>query len=310
MPILMLNMINFFKLIRWKNLLLIALAQVLIKYALFESLDITLALDQLQFTLLVIATISIAAAGNIINDVYDIETDSINKPQKVIVGKYISEKRAITLFILCNIIGVGIGFYLSNSIQKSGFSVCFVIISALLYLYATHLKRTLLIGNIIVSLLVASSIIIIGIFDLVPVIDTKNQPEQLEAFKTVMVYATFAFIINLLREIVKDIEDINGDYNAGMKTFPIIIGRDRATKLVFTLSLIPLFLTTYYVIQYIYSSQLIVIYFLVFIVGPMLYFTIKCFTAETKKEIQHLSLVLKWIMLFGVLSLLQYPILL
>ena len=79
-------MASILNLIRWKNLVLITLVQVLIKYALFESFNIELTLNTLQFTLLVIATLFIAAAGNIINDIYDIETDLVNKPEKVIVG--------------------------------------------------------------------------------------------------------------------------------------------------------------------------------------------------------------------------------
>ena len=97
-------MASILNLIRWKNLVLITLVQVLIKYALFESFNIELTLNTLQFTLLVIATLFIAAAGNIINDIYDIETDLVNKPEKVIVGKSISEKTALNLFIFLNVV--------------------------------------------------------------------------------------------------------------------------------------------------------------------------------------------------------------
>lgn len=91
-----------------------------------------------------------------------------------------------------------------------------------------------------------------------------------------------------------------------MKTFPILIGSDRAIKVVFGLSFIPLFSVTYYVITYLYKQQIAVGYFLLFVIAPMLYFTIKVFSAKTKKELHHLSSVLKLIMLFGVLSLLLY----
>ena len=300
---------SIFNLIRWKNLLLILLVQALIKYALFDSLNVSQTLSDLQFLLLSFATICIAAAGNIINDVYDVETDLVNKPKKVVIGRTISEKTGLNLFIIFNVIGVGLGFYLSNQIDKSGFAVLFVIISALLYLYATQLKRTFLVGNMIISILVGLSIIIVGIFELIPAITVQNRPDQHYAFNIVCIYALFAFMINLLREIVKDIEDINGDYKAGMRTLPIIIGRDRATLVTFALSFIPLLAVIYYVIGYLYNNQLVVGYFLVFVVAPMLYFTIKIHSAETKKELHHLSNILKLIMLFGILSLLQYPIL-
>ena len=303
-------MINFLKLIRWQNLVLIILVQVLIKYALFEAFNVLTKLDTFHFSLLILATVLIAASGNIINDIYDVETDSINKPTQVIIGNSISEKTAFNLFIAFSVIGVGIGFYLSNAIGKSGFAALFVIISALLYVYASYLKQTFLIGNIVVSGLVAMSIIIVGIFDLLPVITDQNRGTQVLFFEILLDYALFAFMINLLREMIKDIIDIDGDYNVEMKTLPIVIGRIRATKVVFTLSLIPLFALTYYIITYLYKQPIAVGYFIIFILGPLLYFSVKCFSAESKKELSHLSIILKLVMLFGVLSLLLYPFIL
>ena len=300
-------MTNILNLIRWKNLLLIALVQVLVKYALFESYNIQLTLNTLQFTLLVLATILIAAAGNIINDIYDIETDLVNKPEKVIINKTLSEKTALNLFIALNLLGVGLGFYLSNVIGRSGFAVIFVLISALLYIYASYLKQTFLLGNILVSALVGLSILIVPVFDLIPSLTSFNRELYLDIFKIAFTYAIFAFMINLLREIIKDIEDVNGDYKAQMKTLPILIGRDRTTMVVFALSFIPLLAVVNYIVSQLYNNMLAVIYFLIFVVGPMLYFTIKVFSAEQKKDYQHLSNVLKVIMLFGVLSLLLYP---
>jgi len=92
--------------------------------------------------------------------------------------------------------------------------------------YASYLKRTLLIGNIVISGLVALSIIIVGVFELIPAMTEINQQTQLVFFKMILDYALFAFSLNLLREIAKDIEDIDGDYKAGMNTLPIAIGTD------------------------------------------------------------------------------------
>ena len=156
-------------------------------------------------------------------------------------------------------------------------------------------------------MLVALSILIVPVFDLIPSITTSNRELYLDIFVITFNYAVFAFMINLLREIIKDIEDVNGDYKAQMKTLPILIGRDRATLFVFGLSFLPLIAVVHYIVSYLYNTIEAVIYFLVFVVGPMLYFTIKVFSAEQKKEYQHLSAILKVIMLFGVLSLLLYP---
>lgn len=299
-------MIAFLNLIRWKNLLIIAVVQLLIKYALLEPFGINTSLNALGISLLILSTICIAAAGNIINDIYDIETDFINKPHKLIVGKAISEKKAFNLFIVFNILGVSLGFYVSNLVDKSAFFSLFVIISALLYVYASFLKRTLLIGNIIISLLVASSILIVGIFELLPDITPDNRHLQLTFFKIIFDYAFFAFMINLLREIVKDIEDIDGDYKANMNTLPIAIGRIRAKNILFALSFIPTLIISYYVINSLYKHDIAVGYFLLLIIGPLIYISIKIFNAEIKKDYHHISTMLKIVMVFGMLSLLLY----
>lgn len=293
-------------LIRWKNLLMIAITQLLIKYALLEPFGIKTSLDTLGITLLILATICIAAAGNIINDIYDVETDFINKPDKLIVGKTISEKTAFNLFIAFNIIGVGIGFYVSNYIGRSAFFSLFVIISALLYVYASYLKRTFLIGNIVISILVGLSILIVGIFELLPTITPENRQFQLTFFKIIFDYSVFAFSINLLREIAKDLEDIDGDYKAGMNTLPIAIGRTRATNILFVSTLIPLFALTYYVVNSLYKNNIATGYFLLFVIGPLIYISIKSFSAKAKQDYNHISTMLKLVMLFGMLSLLLY----
>ena len=303
-------MLQFLNLIRWKNLLIIALVQVLIKYALFLPFKIDITLNWFGFTLLVLSTLCIAAAGYVINDVYDVETDLVNRPDKVIVGKSVSEKTANNLFIILNVIGVLIGFYLSHLVGKSGFFALFVIISALLYVYASYLKQTLLIGNIVVSVLVALSLIIVGIFELLPVITPQNQATQLTMFKVLFDYALFAFIINLVREITKDIQDIDGDHKSGMNTLPIVIGRDRAKNVLFVLSLVPILAVVYYLSTYLYKQTIAVIYFLVLVIAPLILVSIKIFSSKTKKDYQFISNLLKIVMLTGMLSMLLYPIIL
>jgi len=285
---------------------MIAFVQLLIKYALFKPFNVDITLNWFGFLLLILSTLCIAAAGNIINDIQDVDTDIVNRPEKVIIGKKVTEKTAYNLFIILNVIGVGLGFYLSNLVGRSGFFAIFVIISALLYIYATYLKQTLLVGNIVISVLVAMSILIVGLFELLPVVTAQNQATQLTFFKILLDYALFAFIINLVREVAKDIEDIDGDYKAGMNTLPIAIGRERATKVLFALTLLPLFGVVYYMLTYLYKQQIAVGYFLLFLVAPLLYITIKSFSAKTKKDVRHISTILKIVMFLGMLSLLLY----
>lgn len=285
---------------------MIALVQLLIKYALLEPFEATIMFNWFGISLLIIATLCLAAAGNIINDIYDVETDLVNRPSKVIVGKRVSEKTAYNLFIAFNVIGILIGFYLSHLVGKSGFFALFVIISALLYVYATYLKQTLLIGNIVISLLVSMSILVVGLFELLPAITPQNQPTQLFFFKILLDYALFAFVINLVREIAKDLEDIDGDHKAGMNTLPIAIGRDHAVKVLFALTLLPLIGVIYYMMTYMYKQPIAVGYFLLFVIAPLLYVSIKSFNAKNKNEFHHISNMLKLVMLFGMLSMLLY----
>lgn len=297
-------------LIRWKNLIMIALVQYLIKYALLlpfhTSHNVDTTLGHFQFLLLVLATLCIAAAGYIINDINDIEADKVNKPDKVIINKNISEKNAFTLFMVLNIIGVVLGFYLAYSINKPRFFGFFFIASALLYIYSSSLKQMILIGNIVVSLVVALSILMVGVFELAPAMNSYNKDIQITFLNIVLDYSIFAFMINLIRELVKDIEDIDGDYKAGMQTLPIVLGRGRANKIAFILSLIPILAVVYYVITNLFKQQLLVGYFLLLVIAPLIYCTIKLFSAEQKAQYKHISLVLKLVMLTGMLSMVLY----
>ena len=301
---------NYLNLIRWKNLLMLVLVQVLVKYALFEPFlktsNLSVTFNWFGFTLLVISTVCLAAAGYIINDIHDVEADLVNKPEKVLIGKSISENIAYNLFIALNIVGVGIGFYLSILIGKSFYFVLFIIISALLYLYATHLKELTLIGNIVVSLLVAFSILIVGLFDLTPVITAENQQTQLTFFSIVLDYAIFAFMVNLLREIAKDIEDVDGDYKAGRKTLAVTLGRERAKNILLILISVAITAIVYYLLKNLYKQQIAIGYFLIFIIGPLLYLSIKTYSAKQKKDFSFISKALKLVMLFGMFSLLIY----
>ncbi|WP_081669541.1 geranylgeranylglycerol-phosphate geranylgeranyltransferase [Winogradskyella psychrotolerans] len=303
-------MIHFLNLIRWKNLLMIALMQYLVKYALLlpfqESHGVLITLSDFNFFLLVLATVCIAAAGYVINDVYDIETDRINKPDQLIINKHITEKNATTIFIILNIIGVGLGFYLSNGIGKPEFFAIFFVTSALLYMYASFLKQIAIVGNVVVSIMVCLSILLVGVFELIPAMTENNKAIQTTFLYIIRDYAFFALMINFVRELVKDIEDIDGDHKAGIQTLPILLGRERSTKIVFMLSLIPIVSIVYYVITYLFKQQLVVGYFLIFVIAPLIYVSIKLFSAESKAQYKHISFILKLVMLTGMLSLLLY----
>jgi 4-hydroxybenzoate polyprenyltransferase len=287
---------------------MLAFMQLIFRYGFLklQNVPVPLALADWQYALLVLSTVCIAAGGFIINNIFDQDTDNENKPDSVIIGKYISEAKAYNYYVALNIIGVGIGFYLSNVILKPSFAAVFILIAATLYFYATSLKQSLLIGNIIIALLLALSVVIVGLFDLLPATYEENRPTMGMLFGILLDYAVFAFIINLIREIVKDLEDVNGDYNQGMSTLPIVLGVERTSKIVFALSFIPILCILYYINSYLFANNLLIstIYGLIFIVSPLLYFTVKVWSAKKTKDFNHLSMILKWILFFGILSIL------
>jgi 4-hydroxybenzoate polyprenyltransferase len=285
---------------------MLAFMQLLFRYAFLKQQDIPLALADWQYGLLVLSTVLIAAAGYVINNIYDVATDSINKPNDVVIGKGISETAGYNIYIVLNITGVSIGFYLSNIIMRPGFATLFILIASLLYFYATSLKQIMILGNFIVALLLSFSVLIIGVFDLFPATTVENRAQMASLFSILTDYALFAFMINFIREIIKDIEDVNGDYNQGMNTLPIAIGNSRAAKIALGLAVIPFILTLLYIDKYFVENNLLVvtIYAFAFVLAPLLYFIVKIFTAKSQKDFHHLSTVLKLILLFGILSIL------
>lgn len=261
------------------------------------------ALANYQTFLLILATVFIAAGGYIINNILDQEADAINDKKRNIIGKSLSESMAYNIYVGLNLVAVGIGYYLSNVVMRPVFMVFFILCAALLYAYSTYLKHYLVIKNIVVSLMLALSIIIIGVFEIVPATDVTNRKEMFTVFSILFDFSIMAFLINFIREIVKDCEDVKGDYNVGLKTIPVVLGVERTLKAVFFFSLIPLFLVLYYVYFYLFHLEYATAFIFLFIVGPMLFFLIKCWSAKSKKDISRLSLILKFIIFFGVLAI-------
>jgi len=294
---------SFLQLVRWKNLVMIAFIQLLFKYIYFPIFSVDTALSNFNFLILVFTTLIIAAAGYIINDIYDIQADIINKPTKVLVSREITKKQANFLYNIFNAIGLLSGLYVAYTIDKLSFVAIFVITILLLKVYNSDFKKRPFIGNIVVSLLVSLSILIVGIFDIIPMVTETNAVDQYYAFRVLIDYAAFAFMLMLLREMVKDVEDVNGDKHMKMKTIPIILGRKRANLIIFILSFIPLVLITFYSFNSFSNVPFILAYMLIVVLIPLLYFMTKILYAKTKKDYINASKLLKIIMLLGMLSI-------
>lgn len=296
---------TFLKLIRYQNLLLLALMQLIFRFGYLELINIPLSLWYWQYALLIAATVLIAAGGYVINDIFDQETDLENHSNKTIIGNSITESKAYIIYASLTISGVLCGFILANSVEKSNFAVIFVLIATLLYFYASTLKQIAIVGNVIVATLLAFSVIIIGIFDIVPNTFDFNQKQMMLAFAILFDYAKFAFIINLVREIIKDIEDIKGDTLQEMKTLPILIGVAKTNKIALVLLLLPVLYLFYYVKSNLFDNNLLyaVFYMIALVIAPMIICLIKIWNAKEKSDYTQISSLLKWIIFFGILSI-------
>jgi 4-hydroxybenzoate polyprenyltransferase len=279
--------------------------QLIFRYGFLKLQNIPLALIDWQYILLVISTVCLAAGGAIINAIFQQDSDGENKPNFQVVGKFISENTAYNLYAAFTFIGVSIGFYLSNVIQKPNFAILFILIASTLYFYASSMKNSILIGNIIISFVSSIYVLIIGLFDLLPVTFDVNQTVMGINFSILIDYAIFTFVITLLLEMVSDIENIEGDKSQGLSTLAIALGINKAKKVVFILSLIPIFLVIYYLKVYLFDANLLysLIYGIIFTIIPLIYFAIKIVKTNEPKEFRHLFMILKWILFFTYLSI-------
>ncbi|MCF6213717.1 MAG: geranylgeranylglycerol-phosphate geranylgeranyltransferase [Flavobacteriaceae bacterium] len=293
----------FFKLIRYKNLLILALCQLLFKYTFLNISGISLSLSHTYFLILMGATLCIAAAGYIINDIYDVELDNVNKPNKVIVNKFISEKIATQLYIAFNVIGLSLGYYLSHRIQRETYFLFFLLTAFSLLQYAIYWKKLFIIKNVLVAVLVGLSVLIVGVFDILPNTNIANAPSQLVVFKLVLYYTFFAFLINLIREIVKDIEDVKGDSKGQIKSIVKVWGIHSTKLIVNGLLFLLIMSVSVYITTYFLHNYIVFIYMITFVLVPAIVTFVAVIKAKEKKHFQKISSLLKVIMLFGLVSI-------
>lgn len=269
---------GFLKLTRFWNLLIIATAQYFTAFFLVGHST----LRDYQLFLLTASTVIVAAGGYIINDYYDVKIDLINKPGRVVIGKKVARRYALLFHSVLSITGTLIGFFLSWQIGVINFLSAF-----LLWWYSNDLKRQPFIGNGVVALLTGLAIF------LVSVLYQTHLP-------LVITYSVFAFAITLIREIVKDMEDLKGDNTFGCQTLPIIWGLRRTKFLIYFLMLV-LFGSVVYINEV--FTKLPLLYFFVFLFLPLVFLFVRLLRADTKKDFYKLSQWCKIIMLLGVASM-------
>lgn len=318
----------FFRLIRLPNLIIIALTQYAIRFGLmFPMLNgsgFTLALSESLFFLLVLATVMIAAAGYIINDYFDTKIDIINKPKKVIVGNLIKRRVAMGAHIVISLIAIIISIYIALYLKSPWLALIQISSVLALWYYSVNFKRRMLVGNFIIASLTALVPISAGLYEFV---ELKNHlVEQLQHYTTLFPnenpiyaavffkdvlqniglwiagYALFAFLLTFIREIIKDIEDYEGDLAQGCKTLPIVAGISIANNTALIIGSITfVFLALVQYMQLVSSEFISFAYFSLFIQLPLILLMVKLFSAKKKNEYAWASRLTKLIMLFGIL---------
>ncbi len=280
-------LLGFLRLIRFPNLLIIIFTQYFARIFLIHEQGLSLSVLQEVFTdknllLIVLATSLIAASGYVINDYYDIKIDLVNKPERVIIGRYIKRRWALAIHQLFNAIGIALGW----AVNRKVFIVNIVAVFCL-WVYSNRLKRLAFWGNFLISILTGFSLLILAVYY------PGHQRE-------VWIYAIFSFAITLVREIIKDMEDVKGDEKHGCRTLPIIWGIAQTKWLLYVF--IGFFIVVLFglsaqlpnhKIQYIFSGMML----------PLAYLIYRLVYADKPKDFAFLSHACKLLMLLGVLSM-------
>jgi 4-hydroxybenzoate polyprenyltransferase len=307
----------FFRLVRSLNLLFIVITQFLFQYCIvvpaYHQYGLTPKLTLPLFIILVLASVSIAAGGYVINDYFDLNIDRVNKPEKLVVEKLIRRRFAIFWHMALSVAGILLSFYVGwkiNNLLVGFANICCV---TLLWFYSTSFKKKLLIGNVIISLLTAWVVLVLYFVEIprfaFQELNGTMVTTMSRVFKLAVLYAGFAFIISLIREVIKDIEDLPGDSKYGCRTMPIVWGINVskvfiATWLIVLISV--LCIVQVYVIPF--RWWWLTVYCVLLIILPLLYIFRKLFTAMSNADFHRLSNWVKFSMLTGILSMIFFKI--
>lgn len=293
---------------------MIAFTQFLLRYLILQKVlqrhGIQLELNDGLFYLVVTSTVLIAAAGYIINDYFDVKTDLINHPDTVVVGRAIKRRLAIILHISFTLLGIVIGMYAALKTGYLRLALFHLVAALLLWVYSTQLKKRLLVGNLVVSLLTASVAFMPLVYEIG--VMQKNNPGFVQShhalilscLKITCIFSLFAFITSMAREIIKDIEDYQGDKETGGLTMPIVWGKLSSKLSAFFLLIITAILLMFVVYNTVRMQRLLFsvhnIYILLALILPLIALAFYLLNAEQSRQFKKASLFLKAIMLLGL----------
>lgn len=280
-------------LVRWPNLAIMLLSLVLVRGLLLPGRPLAEVLLAPRFGLLVLAALLVAAAGYIINDYYDVKIDAINRPDRLVVGRLLERRKAMLAHVLLSAAGVGLAV-LSGAGRRQALLIGLVTLGAALLLwgYSARFKRLALVGNLSIGLLTAALVLL-------------PELQLLTGRKAVWLYALAAFLLTVVREIVKDLEDMRGDAQHGCRTLPLVWGvaRSKWVAGVFLAGLGALVLSAVAELPALGRWPLAA-WLLVLVALPLAWLARLLWLADRRRHFRQLSAWCKGIMLAGVLSML------
>lgn len=278
------TMLYLFKLIRFQNLLILGATQAIAwAFIIGKGTPWNVLLEDFTIWIIILCTMLVAAAGYMINDYYDVKIDSINRSDSVVIDKHIRRRHVLFLHTLCNFIAIGLGFLVSWK-----FSVVLLGTGYLLWLYSNSLKRLPLVGNLSIAFLSSVSILILSLYYHL-------------GFKLILVFSVFAFIIQVMRELIKDIEDLKGDKIFGCRTFPIVFGIEKTKNLLYFFN--ALLIVSIVTLLLLLDLKQVLFYQVILIFPLLLFLNFKIFKAQKISHFTFLSGFCKLIILVGVLSM-------
>jgi 4-hydroxybenzoate polyprenyltransferase len=307
----------FLRLIRFPNLIYIALTQCLYQYCvvmpIFDKAALPPVFNTAYFALISFSSILIAAGGYIINDYFDVNIDLINKPERTIIEKIIKRRQAILLHLLLSLLGIVIGLYVGYKMNNIFIGLSNIACAVVLWFYSTTFKRKLLIGNVLISLLTAWTVFFIAFIHLSNLFFTTpgsySMVDSSRLFRISVMYTAFAFIISLIREVVKDLEDMEGDRRYGCKTIPIVWGVP-AAKIFIAVWMVVLVamlsVVQFYVLQF--GWWISAGYVVTLVILPLIWLFRKLYHAAQPADYHGISTAIKVIMFTGILSMLFFRI--
>lgn len=303
---------NMLQLIRWKNLLFLGLLQTLMFFGVLKPIlakyAISLPYEYPIFGLLLAATLFIAAGGYIVNDYFDTKIDQINKPTQVIVGNKISRNAAGWAFQICFAVGIICGIVLAILLSKLNIAILFAVISGMLWFYSSSYKRIFLLGNLIISLCSFLSVFSLGYLSGI-CLENKygliiyNTSILTEIYGWFAAFGLFAFLFTFIREIVKDVEDIEGDREMECHSLPIVLGINTTKIVLSVVTLISTLVVGYFCfyLNPFTTDSISIKYYIFGILIPCIILIFWIGKAAKRRDWRQISTFVKFIMLVGTL---------